>query len=133
MSYDFSGRYSSNWKRKAKHARKLVNYHCCLCLRRFRYLEVHHACYAQKNGHRVKNKERTGSHIFPLCKSCHKEAHRRENWQWDKENPELNNKNTPEFKQRLIRGYKSIRKFLKKKAIDTPTCDIPDADASHTA
>lgn len=106
--FDFDSRYSENWSRIAQIAVKTVNNHCCLCLQRHHYLEVHHAVYCDKISPKIAGKELVGVHIFPLCKPCHHIAHKPENWKKDRQNPVTGNRNTIDFYLRLIDGFNGL-------------------------
>ena len=106
---NYQNRYTQDWYLKARKAREAVNNHCCLCLKRHKYLEVHHVVYCSKKKEKIAGNEKIGVHIFPLCESCHNIAHLPTNWIRDYSNPVLKNHNTVPFYKQLVTGYKSIK------------------------
>jgi len=112
--FDYSKRYSSRWSLISKQAKLATKYHCCLCHKKSKYLEVHHAMYSNWLGFSIAGKEELGTNIFPLCLPCHHQAHLNCNYIKDKKNPVLRNRNTPQFHRTLINSYSSLKRKLKK-------------------
>ena len=104
---NFNSRYAKNWSETSVRTRKATRFRCVLCLQRAHV--AHHAAYRKTNGKPISGNERAGVHVFPLCNSCHEIAHRSKNWIWDKENPRLGNRNSPEFYKKLRAGWKKLR------------------------
>lgn len=75
-----------------------TSFRCVLCDGRAE--EVHHAYYSKAR----LGCERVFDQLFPLCKLCHKIAHRRVNWLWDKIDPCWGNRNTEAFHQQLLQA-----------------------------
>jgi len=121
----YDSRYADNWFNKSLSAKQKTQFHCCLCLKRHRYLETHHVVYCNKKNQPIAGKEKIGVHLFPLCKQCHSKekggAHHPDNWIVDPSNSNRN-RNTVEFYRKLVQGYQSIQEFLKcKKQIQLST------------
>lgn len=114
--FDYSKRYSSRWPLISKQAKLATKYHCCLCHKKTKQLEVHHAKYCNWLGFSIAGRERVGVDIFPLCLSCHYQAHNGLNYIKDKKNPVLRNRNTPQFYQVLTNNYYSLINKLKNSA-----------------
>ena len=114
----YKSRYAENWHEKSLKAKQKTNFHCCLCLKKFKYLESHHVVYCNKKRHKIAGDERVGVHIFPLCKHCHSKetgcAHHPDNWIIDPTNPNRN-RNTVEFYRKLVHNYQTIQNYLKCK------------------
>ncbi|MBL1177642.1 hypothetical protein [Pantanalinema sp. GBBB05] len=94
----FPERYPPNWDDRRRIALSATSFRCVLCNARAE--EVHHAYYSQAR----LGCERVFDQLFPLCKLCHKIAHRRINWIWDKIDPCWGNRNTEAFRQQLLQA-----------------------------
>jgi hypothetical protein len=70
---------------------------CCLCLKNSSE-EIHHSYYIKPGI------TKAGLNGFPLCKPCHDIAHLPKNYMVCSRS-HWNNKNTPEFHDRLVLGY----------------------------
>jgi hypothetical protein len=106
-----AARYGNEWRETSLRTRKSTNFKCCLCQKRA--VLAHHATYKNKRGRSIRNYEKAGIHVFPLCEDCHKIAHLKKNWVWDEANPVLNNQNSPEFYRKLRNGWKKLRGMAK--------------------
>jgi len=99
---DFPRRYASNWPAIRRETMIRTGGLCVCC--RGKAVEVHHVRYALWNGkkwQRIAGKERPLIDVFPLCRKCHEAAHKPAFWIWDKQDPELGNRNTDEFVKHL--------------------------------
>ena len=92
--------YDRSWHTKSLLTKKLTNRKCVLC--DCESTETHHAVYQDYLGS-ISGREEPGVHIFPLCQTCHIEAHSKENWEQSK--GERWGKNTIEFIKRLKAGW----------------------------
>ena len=112
----YQSRYSPNWGETSRKCRAATGGICCCCMRA-PATEAHHTRYS-KNGKSIRGKEKSGEDIFGLCKFCHETvAHSPKNWIRDKKNPELFNRNRPEFAALLRRNYRILSrkpKFIPK-------------------
>jgi len=108
---DFSVRYGDRWRSKEwkKAIHEAVGGTCCHCLEK-PSAEVHHARYSTDGTATgaIRDKERPGIDVFPLCEDCHSIAHDSSNWIRDKENPLWGHRNTDIFVQKLIRGWTQL-------------------------
>lgn len=105
-THDYSIRYASNWGDIANFTKKLTNGKCVCCNNPA--TEVHHARYAE-SGMPLAGKEKPLIDVFPLCDGHHSEAHQKQNWVHDFENPVHGNHNTPEYHQHLLKCAEPYR------------------------
>ncbi len=102
---NYSKRYAGNYKHTCKVSHQSTGGYCSWCLAR-KSEENHHVRYKDSIGC-IRGREIPGIDVFPLCLRCHDVvAHSDANWVRVKDNPELNNHNTPEFIDELSRRYK---------------------------
>jgi hypothetical protein len=108
QNLDFSVRYGKRWADKKWKAQihQATGGICCHCFQA-KSTEIHHARYSTDGTEAgaIRDKERPGIDVFPLCEDCHGIAHSRGNWIRDKENPIWGHRNTDEFTQTLMRGW----------------------------
>ena len=81
---------------------------CCWCMVN-RSEEIHHAMYQDDRGS-IKDRERIGKHIFPVCKKCHSKSNQdgvHGNRHWIKRQGNRN-RNTDRAYDRLRLGYKLL-------------------------
>lgn len=103
----YENRYGENWTIVSQKTRRKTGHRCCFPGCEDRATETHHSIYQDKDG-AIKGREIPGVHVFPLCDRHHKVAHQKRNWLKSKTDPELNNRNTPEFYRLLRQGWLAI-------------------------
>jgi hypothetical protein len=103
---DYSVRYGSNYFQESANAwskHEQLEGKCVCCLKR-KAKELHHTSYGGKPLSRLYD------NWFPVCFTCHRKAHRKENWKKDRKDPVWGNRNTFEFKKRLTMGVSLLKK-----------------------
>lgn len=101
---DYSIRYAKNWSSISLQCKQLTKFKCCYPGCHSKCVETHHSLYYDKQG-AIAGRELPGIHVFPLCDTHHKLAHKKSNWITNKSNPELGNKNTSGFYLVLRNGW----------------------------
>lgn len=111
VKQDFPDRYASNWPKIRKDTLLRTGGLCVMC--RAKACEVHHTRYSYWDGRkwqRIAGKEQPLKDVFPLCRRCHGTAHSSQYWIWDKQNPDLGNRNTDDFVKYLQSCVKPRKK-----------------------
>lgn len=91
--------YSRDFKKHLSPLTKeLTGNRCVLC---GRDAEITHHAFYTMNGAR----DKPGVNLFPVCKVHHLEAHSPINWKKKSKNPVTGRFNTPEFLERLRKGW----------------------------
>lgn len=103
---DYSVRYEGNYSTKCtkawKEHEKLGG--LCVCCLKAPAAELHHTSYGGKPLSRLYD------NWFPVCERCHTtKAHSQENWTVCRANRVWGNRNTEEFRDRLILGVNLLR------------------------